>query len=362
MNSKLIEKYADEWKVVGEYRSAWGPGRSDPMRNYPITERENFERLFRREKPVYIPIITDMTAFSPAIIPDHKVRAWALDLVDPSLPGGDCDGGPDMFGVQWDYVKVTGGSMVHGDDPKVKDITHWEDYISFPDLDSYDWEGSAKGNAPLFSPRRMNRVWLMNGLNERMFSLMNFRDVMFAYVDEDMQEGVHRFFDQLCTFYDDLFDRYRRYYGCDIVMFNDDWGTQRGPQFSPDTAREMLVPYMRRLVESCHKRGMYFELHSCGKNDIIAPVFAECGIDLWIPQENLNDYDLLYRLIGDKVILSFPGDSRPDSSDEEAWDAAERWMERFGKYGNVILNTTMPPQHPRFAEFVYYLSREAYAE
>ena len=362
MDNTLIEKYADEWKQIGEYRSSWGVDAREPMRNFPITERENFSRLFRGEKPVYIPVITDMTPFSPAIIPDHKVRAWALEIGEPCLPGGKCDGGKDMFGVQWDYVPVTGGSMVHGDDPKVKDITHWEDYITFPDLDSYDWEGSARVNAPLFSPRRMTRVWLMNGLNERMLSLMNFRDVMLAYVDEDMQQGVHRFFDRLCTFYDDLFDRYRRYFGCDVVMFNDDWGTQRGPQFSPDTAREMLMPYIRRLVESCHKRGMYFELHSCGKNDIIAPVFAECGIDLWLPQESINDYDRLYQLIGDKVLLSFPTDSTPAMTDEEAWESAERFMDRFGKYGNVILNTTFPVQHPRIAEFVYYLSREAYAQ
>ena len=185
MDNKLIEKYADEWKQIGEYRSPWGVDLREPMRNFPISERENFQRLFRGEKPVYIPVITDMTAFSPAIIPDHKVRAWALELGEPCLPGGKCDGGPDMFGVVWDYVPVTGGSMVHGDNPKIKDITRWEDYITFPDLDSYDWEGSAKVNAPLFSPRRMTRVWVMNGLNERMLSLMNFRDVMVAYVRGD---------------------------------------------------------------------------------------------------------------------------------------------------------------------------------
>ena len=80
MNEKLMEKYADEWKQIGEYRSPWGVDRREPMRNFPITEKENFRRLFRGEKPVYIPVITDMTAFSPAIIPDHKVRAWALEL------------------------------------------------------------------------------------------------------------------------------------------------------------------------------------------------------------------------------------------------------------------------------------------
>lgn len=359
MDQKLIDKYAHEWEKIGEYYSAWGKDARDPMRNFPITERENFQRLLSHQKPVYMPVITDMQPFAPRLIPDNLVRAWALEA-EPCLPGGDCKGGKDMFGVQWDYVPVTGGSMVRGGDPLIKDITHWEDYVTFPDLDKLDWEGSARTNAKLFTDRRMNRVWVMNGLNERLISFLDFTGVMVAYVDEEQKEGVHRLFDRLCVFYDDLFDRFRRYYHCDVIMFNDDWGTQRGPQFSPDTAREMLAPYMRRLVESCHKRGMYFELHCCGKNDLLAPVFAECGVDLWLPQENINDYDLLYKLIGDKVFLAFPTDSTPDMTDEEAWESAERYFDKFAKYGNVILNDTFPVQHPRISEFLYYITREAY--
>lgn len=360
MNQSLIEKYAGEWKQIGEYYSSWGADVRDPMRNYPITERENFRRLFAGEKPMYIPVITDMLPFAPRLIVDNLVRAWALE-VESCLPGTDCDGGKDMFGVQWDYVPVTAGSMVRGGNPLVKDVTHWEDYVKFPDLNALDWERSRRVNEKLFNKRRMNRVWVMNGLNERLISFMDFAEVMVAYVDEEEKEGVHRLFDRLCVFYDELFEKFHTYYDCDVIMFNDDWGTQRGPQFSPATAREMLVPYMRRLSESCHKRGMYLELHCCGKNDVLAPVIAESGVDIWLPQENINDYDLLYKLIGDQVYLSFPSDSTPDMSDEEAWASAERFMERFGKHGNVILNTTFPVQHPRIAEFLYYLTREAYS-
>jgi len=356
----LNKKYDEEWKQVGEYYSPWGPDRRDPKRNYPITPRENFERLLTGKKPVYMPVITDMLPFAPRIVPDNAVRAWALE-VDCILPGSPAEGGPDMFGVEWQYVQVTGGSMVRPGNPKVKDIRHWEDYISFPDLDDWDWEGSAERNAKLFTEDRMNRVWLMNGLNERLISFMDFDKAMMAYVDEESKEGVHRLFDRLCTFYDDLIERFRKYYKCDVLMFNDDWGTKHGPQFSLDTAREMIVPYMRRIAESCHKRGMYLELHCCGKNDLLAPVIAESGVDIWVPQEIINDFELIYSLIGDKVYLGIPSDSTPEMSDSECLECAERFMEKFGKYGNVILNTTFPPQHPRIEEFLYYLSRDAYS-
>jgi len=143
-------------------------------------------------------------------------------------------------------------------------------------------------------------------------------------------------------------------------MFNDDWGTQRGPQFSPDTAREMLVPYIRRIVDSCHQRGMYFELHCCGKNDILAPAIAEASVDICLPQENINDFDLLYKLIGDKVLLGIYTETNPEMSDEQCLDVARQFMEKYGQGGHVFLSGGFNA-HPRLNEFAYYLSREAYA-
>jgi hypothetical protein len=190
---------------------------------------------------------------------------------------------------------------------------------------------------------------------------MDFERAMLSYVDEDQKTGVHRLFDKLCEFYDDLFARFKKHYQCDMVLFNDDWGTQRAPQFSLNVAEEMLVPYLKRIADSCHRHGMYLELHCCGKNDLLAPAIARCGVDLWMPQE-INDFELLYRLIGDKVCLCIPSDSKPEMSDEACFSSALRFMDKYGKHGNVFLSTIAPPQHPRISEYLYYLSREAYID
>lgn len=360
MDQRILDKYGKEYNnIIGEYVSPLSPDGGSPMRDYVINERENFEKFFAWEKTPYLANIDDTQAFAPRLIPDNYVRAWALEM-EACLPGSDCPGGKDMFGVTWEYIKETGGSMVRGGDPLIKDINRWEDYVKFPDLDDFDWERSAKVNEKLLSGHRMNRVWIMNGLNERLISFMDFAPTMIAYVDEDQKESVKRLFDKLCDFYDDLIDRFRKYYHADIIMFNDDWGTKKGPQFSPDTLREMIIPYIKRIAESCHKRGMYFELHCCGQNELLAPVMPEADIDLWIPQENLAHYDELFETVGDKLHLGIPTDSKPDMSDEEAWDCAMRFWEKYGKSGNVVLNTTMPRQHPRIAEFLYCISRNAY--
>ena len=359
----MFEKYAHEWAPTGEFYPSGGMSRAaaQPKRHFPITERENIKRVLDGKKPVYIPVTADMTAFAPRIIPDNRVRAWAIEA-DPIPPGTDVGIGPDMFGAIWEYVPVTGGSMVRGDEALIKDITRWEEYVTFPDLDTWDWAGSAESNKQYLkeSESRLTRIWIMTGLNERLISLLNFVNTMTAYIDEDQKAGVHRFYDKLCTFYDDLIDKFRKYYNADILMFNDDWGTQRSPQFSPDIAREMLMPYIKRLVDSCHKRGMYFELHCCGKNDMLAPVIAESGVDMWIPQE-INDMELIYKLIGDKVLLGIPANEKTEMTDEECLESAREFMDKYGKYGHVLYAPVMAgTTNPKMKEYMYYLSREAY--
>ncbi|NLW71145.1 MAG: hypothetical protein GX061_08710, partial [Eubacteriaceae bacterium] len=360
--------YFKEWATEEKgYISPWGKDkegnfRYEPKHNYPISPKENFKRVFSGQKPVYIPLLSDMTAFSPGILPDHRVRAWALEM-DSSLPGDpNCKGGEDMFGVFWEYVPVTGGSMVRPGEPKIPDITRWEEYITFPDISLWDWEGSAQRNKAITETDRPLRIWLMNGLNERLISLMDFKNVMIAYVDEEQKEGVKRFYNALCDFYDELIYRYRKYYGADVLMFNDDWGTQKGPQFSPDTAREMLVPYMRRIVESCHKNDMHFELHCCGKNEKLTEVIVEAGVDIWLPQEDLNDMEAIFNASKDSgMYMLLPSGTNPDMSDEQVYEAAEIFMEKYGYTGHIGVGGTFKPSHKNFEKYLYALSREYFA-
>ncbi|MDD6189367.1 MAG: uroporphyrinogen decarboxylase family protein [Clostridiales bacterium] len=357
--NELTAKYGREWEPVGEFECGESFFKPAYMRSFPITQRENLRRVLEHDrvnKPMYMPSASDCQCFSPSLLPDCRVRAWCLEIDPPKM---ESTVGPDMFGVDWEFVPITQGSMVRPGKPLVPDINHWEDYVKFPDLDSWDWEGSAKKNAPMFHPDRMNKIWILTGLNERLISFMDFDKTMLAYIDEDQQAAVHRLFDKLCDFYDDLIGRFRKWYHADIVLFNDDWGTQRAPQFSAGTCREMIAPYIKRLVESCHKRGMYFELHCCGRNHLLAPVMVECGVDFWHPQE-INDLPLLFELVGRDMPLGLPPETSPEMSDGECLAAVENFVRRYGF--DVVATTNMAaPQHPRTFEFIYYASREIFA-
>ena len=111
----------------------------------------------------------------------------------------------------------------------------------------------------------MNQLGILSGFWERLMSLMDVEGAAVALIDEEQKAGVHRLFDALCNLYDEYIDRMVKHCDIDCVLVHDDWGTQNGPFFSLDTCMEMIAPYLKRMVESAHKRGLLFELHSCGK-------------------------------------------------------------------------------------------------
>ena len=69
-----------------------------------------------------------------------------------------------------------------------------------------------------------------------------------------------------------------------IVLVNDDLGTQQGPMLSPDCYREMLWPYQKRLFGFIKSRADVFLLfHSCGSVRRFIPCFIEAGVDALNP-------------------------------------------------------------------------------
>lgn len=225
--------------------------------------------------------------------------------------------------------------MVKPGNPKVADICEWEQVITFPNLDDLDWEGSAAKNAPYLKQNadKLIETWIMNGLFERLISFLDFEAAAMALLDEEQQEAVHKLFDRLCTFYDDLIGRYQKYYGTELILFHDDWGSQRAPFFSLATVREMLVPYLKRIADGTHEMGLYFELHSCGKNEILVPAMIEANVDMWNGQP-MNDKRMLVEKYSGQILLgAYPTEEiTDDTPDEEINKIYEDFIGFFNKY------------------------------
>jgi uroporphyrinogen decarboxylase len=70
----------------------------------------------------------------------------------------------------------------------------------------------------------------------------------------------------------------------DVVLFNDDLGTQQGPILRPSLYREMVKPYQKSLF-SCAKShfGKPILFHSCGAVREFIPDLIEIGVDALNP-------------------------------------------------------------------------------
>lgn len=357
---ELFKKYEDELKITGTVKMPkncfWPP---QPLRNAPITPRENYLRICRREKPVYMAIDTDEYMLSPKMFPDAIARGFVVD--NEGLDRKDF-GGKDMFGIEWDYIETAGGSMVRPGKPKVTDITEWEKDIVFPDISRWDWEESAKINEDLICKEYATNIWIMNGLFERLISFMDFENAAVALVDETQQEGVHRFFDRLASLYEDMITRIKKYYQVDVIYFHDDWGSQKSSFFSVDTCEEMLFPYLKRIVDVTHKNGMIFNFHSCGNCGNLIPVMIKAGVDVWCPQP-MNDSKKLYDMYGKQIALGVTLPAPPaDASLEQVVEVCRKFLDEYTHNGVAFPVIYEPEFHPQFLDTLYVLSRERFSK
>ena len=346
----------EELEVVGQTANI-GRG-AMPLLNTPITPRENFLRLVHGEDVLWIPNARDALSVTPAVVKDNIARGFVFDATpfDPNTQGG----GEDMFGVEWEWVPQVRGSMVRPGHPKVPDIDQWEKYIEFPDPDSWDWAESAERNRALIEQKDLLfGATILNGLFERLISFCEMSEALVAMIDEDEQEAVHRLFDQLADFYPKIIRKYKEYFHIEILTFHDDWGSQRAPFFSLDTVREMLVPYLKRIVDAAHENGIIFELHSCGKNEMLVPAMIEAGVDMWNGQP-MNDKKMLVETYGDQMIFgASPTEITKDSTEEEVREACRKFVAEFNDYRIYSRAEAEAMLAPKLKEALYEFSRIA---
>lgn len=311
----------------------------------PITPKENLKR-FIAGNPAWKPQYKDNKMFSPEIFKENVARGFIME----DVPYTGAFGGPDMFGIEWEFVPQVGGSMVRPGNPKVPDITEWEKYIEWPDLSKLDWEGSAARNKEFFNTDKVLMQMVFTTFFERLISMIDMEDALIAMIDPDEQIAVHRLFDRLADYYDELFGYFEKYYHTNLVYFHDDWGSQRAPLFSLETVREMLVPYMKRVVESAHKHNMVFELHSCGKIEALVPAMIEIGADMWCGQP-MNDKLKLAKEYGDYIHIGVcPKEFPEDVADEVLIAEADRILD---EYPDSIYIGRHLNQNPCFYEHVF---------
>ena len=335
----------------------------EPVYNTPITPKENWKLAAAGKKPYWIPRggwgFCDINVFRPRIHPDSVVTHIICDG-EEDYPYTSNTMTSGWFGLDWVFVPHVGGATVKPGNPKVLDASCWEKYVSLPDLDDMDFADCGEKNREFLNTPKMNQLGILSGFWERLMSLMDVEGAAVALIDEEQKAGVHRLFDALCNLYDEYIDRMVKHCDIDCVLVHDDWGTQNGPFFSLDTCMEMIAPYLKRMVESAHKRGLLFELHSCGKMEKLVPAILEADVDIWCPQ-SINDFDSLVETYKDEtLIFGKQGIEVPQGlGDEEYRQLGRDWA---AKYIDYHVCTATRGIAEAFTQGVYEYSRKAYQD
>ena len=272
---------------------------------FPVSEREGLLAAYNK-KSMWLPYGPEQAIFCPEIIPDNIARGFVIDS-NMFNYSEETYGGLDMFGVEWVYVPVAGGSMEKPGNPHPlgDEVYDWKEKLTFPDIDSWDWDKSARENEQFLNNGKMNMFWFLNGMGfERLISFMGFENAAMALLDEDQEDDLKELLQALTDLHIKMVDRACEAYGDGIQGFtvHDDWGSQKAPFFSEDVANEFFVPMMKQLTDHIKSKGKVADLHSCGHIEDRIQCIIDGGWQSWIPMP-MNDTKKLYKEYGDQILL-----------------------------------------------------------
>lgn len=328
--------------------------------NYPRTPEENLWLLFTGKNPLWMPSSLDIKSFNPRFFPENTVRGLVSDAGEPLTD--DQKGGIDIFGTEWEYIPVATGSMVKPGNPRMTDANDWEKIITLPKPDEWDWAGGIELNKDYVIDDRMICLTLYSGfMYERLVSYMDFEGAAVALIDDEQKAAVSAFMNKCADECFKIFDRFLAAFPTiEMISLHDDWGSQRAPFFSVATAKEMLSPVLRRMREYCSSRNIIFQLHSCGKNEMLVPAYIAGGVQYWNGQP-MNDKRMLFEQYGSEIILGVDPPaiaSDMDASAEELYKAAEEYCNFFIRDGKCHVIANLSRTNPLFCDYVYEISRK----
>lgn len=183
---------------------------------------------------------------------------------------------------------------------------------------------------------RPNTTFLPTGLFERMIAILGFENAAAAFLEDP--DSVHSFLDALLEYNINVIEHLHKYLHNDLLIFSDDWGSQKAPFFSEKIVEEFLVPHMSKLVKRTHELGMWFMHHSCGNITSLVPYMIDEGVDSW--QFNYEAVrDTLSQTIekyGDKIMFDgYFGFLEPIVADEKIFkEKAQYFYDTYGKTGH----------------------------
>jgi len=129
--------------------------------------------------------------------------------------------------------------------------------------------------------------------------------------------------------------------GVDVVAESDDIADCHSLFFNPRVFREFFFPYLKRLIDECHGRGLKFMKHSDGNLYPLLDDFVGLGVDGLHPIEpNVMDLGDVKRRYGERFFLRGNVDCThilPSGSEADVRRDVRRCVDAAAKGGGFVL-------------------------
>ena len=272
-----------------------------PLFDLPITPKENFIRVAKRDNPLWVPNhITDTQVIYINDLGVHKPGKLQLGPDHSGLPKTDCTF-LDPFGNSWTWIASAGGAMLTPGTKVVEDICHWEKHVKWPDVEEWTMKETAeKFMNEVYDANKVMHINIHQGLTELLVAMLGgYGEGMLAMAEEP--EACVTYFNRLADFLIEFFDYLKTLYPIDFITYHDDWGTERTTFFSKIMMEGMVLEPTKRIVDHIKGAGCIFELHSCGNVESFIPYACDLGIDLLQLQRRAVDIPKMKKMYGDRI-------------------------------------------------------------
>ena len=321
-------------------------------REYPISPRENIMRMMRHEKPVWMPTYSS----SVYVAPMQGNGDMPADMFSDST---------DWFGTQYKMSEAQGSNTPQ---PGMFDgIAEWRDKAAFPDLDAWDFMQGHEEFSP--DAALATIAWFGNGLFERLHMFEGFENALVDLISAP--EECLAFFERMVDHRLEVFKRLNDIYHYDFIVYNDDWGTMKGPFFSTSLLEQTLLAPTKRLVGGMQAEGALVHFHNCGRIEEFVPYLVEeIGADGLQIQPSLNDVNAILTRYGEKVTVDYTPDKYrmfdPETTPECVREYAREIVDAFGAHTNpgagvfVIASAVTEDIYRAFEDELFEYSIEKY--
>lgn len=282
-----------------------------------MTEKENYLRAVRFERPDYIPMtfhvnaacydaypqdaLFELMETHPLLFPDFRKPPLPFKPAYDLVARKDAPYRDD-FGCVWTTTCDGITDTVTG-----HPLADWEAFRTYrlPDPDRctgigpIDWDALKQQIAA--TPEALHVGGLRHGHTFlQLCDLRGYENLLYDMMDEEplldeLIEGLTQFNLSIVAHYLDC--------GVDVMGYAEDLGMQVGPMLSPAAFRRYIQPAYRRLIRPAREKGAIIHMHSDGDIRLLVDDILDSGVQILNLQDLVNGIDWIKARFAGRICI-----------------------------------------------------------